>query len=67
LRSGDSLEREGRTCPASQEIFQTLKTARHIAVDERDADTGVDWDPRLAATGMMRFRRGRFQIDLITA
>ena len=39
---GEPLEGEGGPGTVSQEMFQTLKIARHIAVDERDPDAGID-------------------------
>ena len=38
---GEPLEGEGGPGTVSQEMFQTLKIARHISVDERDPDTRV--------------------------
>ena len=39
---GEPLQREGRPCTVSQQVLEALKIAGHIAVDERDPDTGVD-------------------------
>jgi hypothetical protein len=39
---GEPLEREGGAGAVSQQVFEAPKIARHIAVDERDPDTGVD-------------------------
>jgi len=39
---GEPLEREGRPGTGSEEMFQTLKIARPVAVDERDPDAGID-------------------------
>ena len=36
---GQSFERERRPGTVSQQVFEALKKARHIAVDERDPDT----------------------------
>ena len=38
---GEPLEGEGGPGTVSQEMFQTLKIARHVSVDERDPDTRV--------------------------
>ena len=38
---GEPLKGEGGPGTVSQEMFQTLKIARHISVDERDPDTRV--------------------------
>jgi hypothetical protein len=38
---GESLEGEGGPGTVSEEMFQTLKIAWHVAVDERDPDTRV--------------------------
>jgi hypothetical protein len=35
---GEPLQREGRPGTASQQVLETLKIARHVAVDERDPD-----------------------------
>jgi len=37
---GEPLEREGRPGTGSEEMFQTLKIARHVAVDECDPEGG---------------------------
>ena len=42
---GEPLEREGGPGTVSQQVFEAPKIARHIAVDERDPDTGVDGKP----------------------
>ncbi len=42
---GEPLQREGQTGAIPQEVFQTLKIARHVAVDERDPDADVHGDP----------------------
>jgi len=39
---GESLECEGGPGAVSEKVLKTLKIARHVAVDERDPDTGVD-------------------------
>jgi len=39
---GEPLEREGGPGAVPQQVFETPKIAGHIAVDERDPDTGVD-------------------------
>ena len=39
---GESLERKGWPGAIPQQVLQTLKIARHVAVDERDPNTGVD-------------------------
>jgi hypothetical protein len=39
---GQSFKRERRPGTVSQQVFEALKKARHIAVDERDPDTRVD-------------------------
>ena len=41
----EPLEREGRTGTIPQQMFETLKIAGHIAVDECDPDTGIDGKP----------------------
>ena len=38
---GEPLEGEGGPGTVSQDMFQTLKIARHVSVDERDPDTRV--------------------------
>ncbi len=38
----EPLQCEGGPGAIPQEVFPTLEIARHIAVDERDADTGID-------------------------
>jgi len=38
---GESFQREWRPGAVSQEMFETLKIARHITIDERDPDTRV--------------------------
>ena len=38
---GESFEREGGPGAVSEEMFETPKIARHIAIDERDPDTRV--------------------------
>jgi len=39
---GESLECEGGPGAVSEKMLETPKIARHVAVDERDPDTGVD-------------------------
>jgi hypothetical protein len=39
---GESLEREGWPGAIPQQVLQAPKIARHVAVDERDPNTGVD-------------------------
>ena len=39
---GESFERKGRPGAVSQQVFETPKIAGHIAVDERDPNTGID-------------------------
>ena len=41
----EPLQREGWSGAIPQQVFQALKIARHIAVDERDPDTGIDRKP----------------------
>jgi len=43
---GEPLQREGRPGTVSQQMLETLKIARHVAVDERDPDAGVHRVPR---------------------
>jgi len=38
----ESLERKGWPGPIPQQVLQALKIARHVAVDERDPNTGID-------------------------
>jgi hypothetical protein len=42
---GESLQCEGRPGALSQQVLETPKITRHVAVDERDPDTGVDGKP----------------------
>ena len=42
---GEPLQREGRPGTVSQQVLETLKIARHVAVDERDPDAGVHRKP----------------------
>jgi hypothetical protein len=44
-RHRESLERKGWPGARPQQVFEALEIARHIAVDERDPDTGVDGKP----------------------
>ena len=37
---GEPLQREGRPGTVSQQVLETLKIARHVAVDERNPDAG---------------------------
>jgi hypothetical protein len=39
---GEPLEGERRPGAVPQQVFETPKIARHIAVDKRDPNTGVD-------------------------
>jgi hypothetical protein len=39
------MKREGRPCTVSQQVFETPKVARHVAVEERDSDTRIDRKP----------------------
>ena len=39
---GEPFERKGRPGKGSQQVFETLKIARYVAVEERDPDTRVD-------------------------
>jgi hypothetical protein len=39
---GEPLQREGRPGGITQEVFDALEVARHVAVDERDPDARVD-------------------------
>jgi hypothetical protein len=39
---GESLESEGGPGAIPQQMFETLEIARHVAVEERDPDTGID-------------------------
>ena len=39
---GESFERERRALALPQQVFQTLKIAGHVAVEERDPDARVD-------------------------
>ena len=48
---GEPLQRERRPGTVSQQVLETLKIARHVAVDERDPDAGVNRKPRPPATG----------------
>ena len=41
-RHGEPFERKGRPRAVPQQMFETLKIARHITVDERDPDAGID-------------------------
>jgi hypothetical protein len=45
LLPGEPLEREGGPGARAQQVFETLKIARHVAVDKRDPDAGVDGKP----------------------
>lgn len=38
----ESLEGEGRPGATPEQVVETLKIARHIAIDDRDLDAGVD-------------------------
>jgi len=38
----ESLERKGWPGAIPQQVLQALKIARHVAVDERDPNTGID-------------------------
>jgi hypothetical protein len=42
---GEPLQREGWPGTVSQQVLETLKVARHVAVDERDPDAGVHQEP----------------------
>ncbi|MFM7136419.1 MAG: hypothetical protein ACKO1M_05025, partial [Planctomycetota bacterium] len=42
---GESLECEGGPGTVSQQVLETVKIARHVAVDERDPDTRVYRNP----------------------
>jgi hypothetical protein len=42
---GEPFKREGRPGAIPQQVFETPKIARHIAVEERDSDTHVDGKP----------------------
>jgi hypothetical protein len=42
---GEPLQREGRPGTVSQQVLETLKIARHVAVQERDPDARVDRKP----------------------
>ena len=42
---GQSFEREGGPGTVSQQVFEALKIARHVAVDECDPDTCIDRKP----------------------
>mgnify|MGYP006280633633 CR=1 FL=1 len=42
LQQGESLEGEGGAGTIADEVFDALETPRHVAIRERDADTGVD-------------------------
>jgi len=33
---------QGRPGTVSEQVLETLKIARHVAVDERDPDAGID-------------------------
>ena len=39
---GEPLEREGWPGAIPQQVLQALKIARHVAVEERDPDAGID-------------------------
>jgi hypothetical protein len=39
---GESLEGKGWPGAVSKQVFQTLKIARHVAVEESDPDTRID-------------------------
>jgi hypothetical protein len=39
---GESLERKGWPGAIPQQVLQALKIAGHVAVDERDPNTGID-------------------------
>jgi hypothetical protein len=43
---GESLEGKGWPGAGSRQVFQTLKTARPVAIDEYDPDTGSAWTQR---------------------
>jgi hypothetical protein len=45
---GQSLQCKGGPGKGAQQVFQTLKVARHVTVDERDPDTGVDGKPAVS-------------------
>jgi hypothetical protein len=42
---GEPLQRERGPGAVSQQVFETLKIARHVAVDECDPDTRIDGKP----------------------
>ena len=42
---GESMKCERRPGPVAQEMLERLKVARHVAVEERDADGRVDGKP----------------------
>ncbi len=44
---GEPLECEGRPGAIPQQMLQALKIARHVAVEERDADAGIDRKPAM--------------------
>jgi hypothetical protein len=39
---GEPIKREGGPCAVSQQVLETPKGTRHIAVEERDPDTRID-------------------------
>jgi len=47
---GEPLQREGRPGTVSQQVLETLKIARHVAVDERDPDAGVNRKPTVLSS-----------------
>jgi len=49
---GEPLECEWRPGAISQEMIETLEIARHVAVEERDADARIDGNPLFSQVGM---------------
>jgi len=55
---GEPLQREGRPGTVSQQVLETLKIARHVAVDERNPDAGVHREPAVLSSEHIAGRIG---------
>ena len=57
---GEPFQREGRPGAVSQQVLEALKIARHIAIDERDPDAGVDLESAVLSS---KHRGGRIGVE----
>jgi hypothetical protein len=53
---GEPLQREGRPGTVSQQVLETLKIARHVAVDDRDPDAGVNRKPTVLSSEHAQYK-----------